>query len=110
MTSNSSRTANVFIIITSKNNEFISEIINDASLIESYDYFFYGNLKAKFDIYQIETDTKIKITDINPPTVTNYISTKFLEKFASVEDARSELVALAPSNNPNIQLTKASSI
>ena len=97
----------MYIILTSKPGRFKSEICGSAKLIEAYMYTFFKDLKAKFFIYQINGDIKIKITDETPPMVTNYFSSKFLEKFTSIEEARSELKTLAPANNPNIQLTKA---
>ena len=97
----------MFIILTSKPGPFNSEICDVAKLIEAYNYVFFKEIKAKFFIYQIESDIKIKITDETSPIVTNYISSKFLEKFSSIEEARSELRTLAPTNNLNIQLTQA---
>ena len=97
---------NMFITLTSKPGQFHSEICGRATLIETYDYFFYKDLKAKFFIYQIDSEVKIKISDETPPRVTNHISSKFLQQFTSIDEARAELNTLAPANNSNVQLIK----
>jgi hypothetical protein len=94
----------MYITLTSKPGQFNSEISGSAILIEAYDYFFYKDLRAKFVIYQIDSDVRVKISDETPPMVTNYISSKFLKKFFSIEEARAELNTLAPINNQNIKL------
>jgi hypothetical protein len=42
-------------------------------------------------IAELNADTKIRVTDANPPHSVNLVPTKFLEKFETIDRARREL-------------------
>ncbi|HRP97106.1 MAG TPA: ferredoxin [Rhodocyclaceae bacterium] len=85
----------MYVILTSKVGEFRTEPEAGLAPVESWDYLFCGRKKARFVIAEFDGDARIRIEDETPPPVVNRISTKFLQKFRTVEDARRELEELA---------------
>lgn len=84
----------MFAILTSKPGQYHAEAGDGAQGVESYDYLFYGKLKAVFQIIELEHETRVCITEDTPPYIRNSVPTKFLEKFSTLEEARSSLQAL----------------
>lgn len=84
----------MYAILTSKPGQYHAEAGDGALGVESYDYLFYGKLKAVFQIVQLEHETRVRITEDTPPYISNSVPTKFLEKFASLEQARASLQEL----------------
>lgn len=82
----------MYVILTSKPGKFHTEVAESMSILESYEYRFYGQIKAIFQIAQFENaPLKIRIVEDEPPYVVNDVPSKFLEKFSSIEGARAEL-------------------
>ena len=81
----------MYVILTSKPGVFHSEVKAPFRIVESYEYRLYGVLKAIFHISVIEGDAKVRIIEDEPPYIVNDVSSRFLEKFASLELARNEL-------------------
>jgi hypothetical protein len=81
----------MFVILTSKPTQFRTELVEGVRPLETYDYLFYGQKKARFVIAELERDVKVRVIDEVPPIVVNDVPSKFLEKFETVEDARAEL-------------------
>jgi len=93
----------MYVILTSKTGEFRTELGDGLSSIEAYDYLFCGRQRAHFVIARISGEPKITIVDEAPPPVVNVIPSKFLPKFATLEDARRELQHLA--STPSLDVT-----
>jgi hypothetical protein len=84
----------MFVILTSRPGQYRTELGPGLQLCESYDYLFCGRNKARFDIAVLLEDGKIRVVDETPPERINDIPSKFLPKFASLEEARAELRSL----------------
>ncbi|HUB46666.1 MAG TPA: ferredoxin [Acetobacteraceae bacterium] len=84
----------MFVILTSRPGQYRTEPGPGLRLCESYDYLFCGQNKARFDIAELLHDVKVRVVDETPPERVNDIPSKFLPKFASLEEARAELRSL----------------
>jgi hypothetical protein len=98
----------MYVILTSKDGLFRTEIIDGLRPLASYDYLFYGIKKATFVIAELLHDTKIKVIDEawSPPIV-NQVPSKFLEKFATPELAYRELEHLTTFGHMDTKLRKS---
>jgi hypothetical protein len=96
----------MYVILTSKMGEFHTEPGEGMQPVESYDYSFCGRRRARFVIAKLDAPARVKITDETPPRVVNYVRTKFLEKFDTVEGARRELEQLAGAGGKDFVLVK----
>ncbi|SFE87612.1 hypothetical protein [Alteribacillus iranensis] len=88
---------NKFIILTNK--EDYQTILENEGLhiVETYDYYFFDQLKAKYSIAQVLSDD-IKITLVeekNGKSYINHIPIKFFESFETIEGAQEELGELS---------------
>lgn len=81
----------MYAIITSKPGQYKAHVLGDAAVVETYEYRFYGKLKAVYQVIQLQTEAQVRIIEDDPPHATNTVSTKFLDKFETVEAAQSEL-------------------
>lgn len=98
----------MYVILTSKVGEFHTDAVEGLKPVEAYDYLFCGRKKARFVIAELtDGEARIRIEDETPPPVVNRISTKFLEKFQSVDAARRELEQLASFGGDNFVLSRA---
>lgn len=86
----------MYVILTTKPGTFRTEFGPDegVTVLEVYDYVFYGKIKAVFSIACLERDIKLVVTEDAPPHTVNRVPSKFLEKFESIEAARRELAHL----------------
>jgi hypothetical protein len=82
----------VYVILTSKAGKFTTESGPGLRPLETYEYIFYGEVKAQFVIAELlAADIKVRVVDAAPPYSVNDVPAKFLEKFGTVEAARREL-------------------
>lgn len=84
----------MYVILTDKPGKFHTEMPTAMSVVESYEYRFYGKVKAIYRIAILEGETKVRIVEDESPYVVNDMPSKFLEKYPSIEDARKELAHL----------------
>jgi hypothetical protein len=84
----------MLVILTSRPGQYRTELGPGLRLCESYDYLFCGQNKARFDIAVLLQETKVRVVDETPPERVNDIPSKFLPKFANLEEARAELHSL----------------
>lgn len=84
----------MFVILTSRPGQYRTEPGPGLLVCESYDYVFCGQNKARFDIAVLQQDGKVRVVDETPPERVNDIPSKFLPKFASLDEARAELRSL----------------
>ncbi|MGB6008262.1 ferredoxin [Castellaniella sp.] len=81
----------MYVILTSKPGLYTSTLEAEDAVVETYQYLFYGRCKAVFQIARLESDKKVRIVEDEPPHVRNVVSTKFLEHFETLDQARAEL-------------------
>jgi hypothetical protein len=79
----------------SKPGTYHSEVGPEAKVIESYEYRYCGKVKAIYWLVKLDGDTRIRITEDEPPHIVNSVPSKFLEQFDTIEEARAELKRLA---------------
>jgi hypothetical protein len=86
----------MYVILISKSGQFRTEAALPADLktIEAWDYVFSGKTKAHFVIAELDHEVKVKVTDETESATINYVPSKFLPRFASLEQARAELRSL----------------
>ena len=82
----------MFVILTSKPGVFTTELGEGMELVEAWDYLYFGRERARFVIANLPREVKVRVTD---GSSVNYVPSKFLPRFASVEKARAELEQLA---------------
>jgi hypothetical protein len=96
----------MYVILTSKPGEFRTELVDGLRPVETYDYFFYGDRKARFVIAELLRDIKVRVIDESPPPIVNNVPSKFLEKFETAQDAYKELEHLTTFGNMETSLHK----
>lgn len=85
----------MFIIVTSKPNEYDASYGAGVRPVETYKYYFYGNHRATFTIGEVvEATARVTITDIEYPDAVNSVPIKFFGNFGDVGEARHELEEL----------------
>ncbi len=83
-----------FVILGSKPGQFRTEPGPGLAVVEAWEFRAAGRLRARFVIAQLQADTRITITEDEPPHVVNSVPTKFLPRFATLQAARDELAQL----------------
>lgn len=94
-----------FVILTTKPGQYRTEGGEGVQPVERYDYALCGHVRAHFTIARLEGPTRVKVVDETPPCVVNYVPSKFLPTFQTVEAARRELAELARSGGSDFRLT-----
>lgn len=94
----------MFVLLTSRPGQFRTEPSDGMTAIEAYDYVFYGKRTARFVIAELTADTKIRVREDAPPGIVNLVSTRFLDKYATLEAARDALRKLASFGTMDITL------
>lgn len=98
-----------YIILTNKE-AFTTETKGEhLEPVETYEYHFFNNVKAKYTIVKVKNDQcKIKIIDNDNDQYINHVPLKFFEAFDDVEMARSELQELIGAEAGDAKLVKVS--
>ena len=96
----------MFVILTSKPGQFRTELGDHLQPVESYDYLFCGRKRAQFVIATLLAEAKTRIVEECTPPIVNYVPSKFLPRFDSLDAARDELKTLAGSACKDIALIK----
>lgn len=95
----------VFVILTTKPGQYRTEAGEGVQPVERYDYSLSGHTRAEFVIARIEGSPRVRVVDETPPRVVNYVPSKFLPRFDSIESARRELQQLAGAGGGEFRLT-----
>jgi hypothetical protein len=95
----------VFVILTTKPGQYRTEGGEGVEPVERYDYTLCGRTRAQFTIARLDAPTRVRVVDETPPPVVNYVPSKFLPTFRTVEAARRELSELARSGGADFALT-----
>lgn len=85
----------MYIIVTSKPNEYDASYDAGIRAVETYKYYFYGTHRATFTIGEVVEDrARVTITDAEYPDAVNSVPIKFFGDFSDVGEARDELEEL----------------
>lgn len=100
----------MYVILCSKPGKYRTEVVDGLVAVESYDYLFYGRTTAVFVIAELVRPAKVRVVEeagpgAPAPTV-NYVPTKLLDQFDTLEQARAELDRLATFGSMDIALRK----
>lgn len=99
-----------YIVLTNK--DTFQTILNNDGLepIETYHFYFFEQLKAKYTIAKVvDDDFKIQLYEkYDGKEYVNHIHVKFFEKFTRIEEAREELyeIVRASGNSEDSQHSK----
>lgn len=96
-----------YVILTSKPGQFRTEPGPGLKLLEAYDYWFCGRVRAHFVIAELEQPTRVRVIDEAPPETVNLVPSKFLEAFDSLAAARRELDTLGRFGTMDVALRPA---
>lgn len=94
----------MFVILTTKPEEFYTVMGEGVTSVESYDYIFYGRKRANFTIAELDGVDRITIIEDVPPHITNRVPSKLFESFDTLEEAREELNTLTHYGSMDIEL------
>ena len=94
----------MYVILTNKPGFYRTELCEGLEPIEYYDYLFCGRKRAHYVIALLTKPLRVKIVDETGPEIVNFVPSKFLEKFQTLEQARAKLQALASFGAMNIEL------
>ena len=95
-----------FVILTDKAGVFRTEPDPALRPVETYDYLFYGQHRARFTLAEVLAETRVRIVEVDTDTPVNLVPSKLLEHFDTVEDARRELSSLTSYGRMDTQLRK----
>jgi hypothetical protein len=97
----------MYIIITSKLDEYQAKPDPGIEPVETYAYYFYGKKKADFTIAEVKADgVRVSIIEHGEGGKTNSVPIKFFETFETVEQARKELQQLVTFGSIDARLEK----
>ena len=85
----------MYVILTSKPGEYRTDLVAGLTALEVYDYLFCGRKRAEFVIAELEREVQIRIVEEGGAPLVNEVPTKFVPRFATLEQARAELRQLA---------------
>lgn len=85
----------MYVILTSKPGQFRTELAAGMHALEAYDYLCCGRKRAHFVIAELAREVRIRIVEEGAQAVVNDVPSKFLPRFATLEQARAELKQLA---------------
>ncbi|KJK21254.1 ferredoxin [Burkholderiaceae bacterium 16] len=103
----------MYVILSSKPGQFRTELVEGLVAVEAYDYLFYGRKTAHFVIAEMAYPVKVKVIEESSqdaasrqaPAI-NYVPSKFLDKFDTLQEARDELKRLATFGSMDISLVR----
>lgn len=95
---------NAYVILTSKDGLFTTELCDGLLPVERHDYFFYGKRRARFTIAQLLRPVKVAIVEEGDAPRRNLVPSKFLPSFASLDAARQELAQLVRFGSLDVRL------
>jgi len=95
----------MFVILTSKVDEYNARSEAGLTIIKSFEYYFYNKKKAVFSIARVDSDrARVSIVEIGVKSSNNSIPIKFFEAFDSLEAAEKELAHLTCSKVMEVDL------
>ncbi|MVW78042.1 ferredoxin [Bordetella sp. 02P26C-1] len=98
----------MYVILTSKPGQYRTEAGNDITVLEAWNYYLCGRLRACFQIGELHKETRVRVIEEDESGVINVVPSKFLERFDSYEAARRELDQLCSYGGLDARLEPAS--
>ena len=95
-----------FVILTDKEGVFRTEPNPSLRPVEAYDYFFYGQYRARFTLAEVVQETRLRIAEVDAGSPVNLVPSRLLEHFDTLEAARKELSSLTSYGRMDTQLRK----
>ena len=99
----------MYILLTSKEGQYRTELRDGLVATEIYDYVFHGKPRLRVVIAQLSEPVKIPVVDEEPPGVTNLVPSKFFPRFDDLDSARRALAELADFGQCDTRLVKIDS-
>ncbi|MFM0337316.1 ferredoxin [Paraburkholderia fungorum] len=96
----------MYILLTSKQGHYRTEISHGLVAAEIYNYLFCGSVRIQFVIAQLAEATKIRVIDEGPPEAINLVPSKFFPRFDDLTAARHALAELTSFAQLDAQLVK----
>lgn len=96
----------MFTILTSRPGQYRTEPASDMMVVEHYDYLFYGRKQASFTIASMDGPTRVHVIDASDAQLVNVVPSKFLEQYATLEEARAALQSLTRFGSMDMKLVK----
>ncbi|MGQ0653706.1 MAG: ferredoxin [Betaproteobacteria bacterium] len=96
----------MYVILTSKPGQFRTELAEGLDPVEAYDYLFCGRKRAGFVIAELKREVKVKIVDESCAAAVNFVPSKFLPRFDSLQQARRELEQLVAFGDMDMRLVR----
>lgn len=84
----------MYVILINKVGQYTTEAGEGLTPIEEYDYLFCGKRKARYVIARLDKEVKVKVTEEGDSGTVNYVPSKFLPKFPTLEEARDQVKQL----------------
>lgn len=84
----------MFVILTSKPRQYVTHPNADIEPLEAWEYRFYGELQAQFVVGRLQRETRVRIVEADGSGTVNFVPSKFLERFETLEAAHRELRTL----------------
>lgn len=101
----------MFIVLTSKINEYEAMPERGIEVVKAFDYWFYNQKKSVFTIARVDSsDARVRIVEAGKTGTVNSIPVKFFEKYTSVAEAEAELIHLTEADSENIRLQTQSAV
>lgn len=97
----------MYVILTSKPGQYKTEPGDGLSVVDAYDYLFYGHLRARFEIAQILHETRVRIVDDEGTGTVNSVPSKFFEKYRDVAAAKRVLQSLCSFGDLDARIVQA---
>jgi len=108
-------TVPMYVILTSKKGQFRTEAVPGVDPVETWEYLFYGRCTATFVIAElpdaVDAQKALKVRVIDEAggadaEIVNHVPTKFLERFDTLDAARTALQSLAHFGSMDLSLRK----
>lgn len=88
----------MYVLLTSKVNEYDAVPDRGMTLIKTFDFYFYDRRTTVFSVARVDAaDARVRITEVGEGGSVNSIPVKFFESFDSLEAAEAELGHLTDS-------------
>lgn len=95
----------MFVILTSKIEEYDAQVETGLTIVKSFEYYFYNRKKALFKIARVDSEkARINIIETTEKGTKNSIPIKFFEAFDTLEAAEKELHNLTSSKVMDVSL------
>lgn len=85
----------MYVILINKVGQYTTEVAEGLTPVEEYDYLFCGKRKAGYVIARLDQEVKVKVTEEGDSGTVNYVPSKFLPRFPTLEEARGQVKQLA---------------